>query len=321
MIERGRFAPTPSGALHVGSARTALASALAAWAVGGRWIVRVEDLDVTRAVPGAVEAMLDDLRWLGLSWDEGPGAAQTHAPYLQSERAGLYREALSVLERAGRVYPCACSRKEVETASQAPHGAEPVYPGTCRDRDPGEVIAAARARGRGVSWRFRVDPARAVVAVRDRVAGDLTQDVARDVGDFVVFRADGVAAYQLAVVVDDVAMEVTEVVRGDDLLASTPRQVMLYGAFGAAPPRWAHVPLVLGDDGARLAKRHGAMGLGALRARGRDPNALRAALLASLGVEGDLGAPLRALARRWDLSAVPRTPPRWDVARESFEAS
>lgn len=314
MIERGRFAPTPSGALHVGSARTALASALAAWSVGGRWALRVEDLDAARTAPGAVEAMLDDLRWLGLEWDEGPGALATHAPYLQSERSALYDEALGLLRAAGRLYPCACSRREVEAASQAPHGAEPVYPGTCRDRDPGEVIALARARGRGVAWRFRTEPARGAVAVTDRVAGAFSQDVAREVGDFVVFRADGVAAYQLAVVVDDVAMEVTEVVRGDDLLASTARQVLLYEALGAPPPRWAHLPLVLGDDGERLAKRHGAMGLGELRARGVRPEALRAWLLASLGVAPDGDAPLRELARGFDVGAVPAAPLRWDLA-------
>jgi glutamyl-tRNA synthetase len=321
MIERGRFAPTPSGALHIGSARTALASALAAWRAGGVWALRIEDLDVTRTVPGAVDAMLDDLRWLGLAWDEGPGAAQPHAPYRQSERSGLYRAALDVLRREGRVYPCACSRREVEGASTAPHGAEPVYPGTCATRDPEEVMAAARAKGRHVSWRFRVGEGPTMVTVRDEVAGDYTQDVARDVGDFVVFRADGVAAYQLAVVVDDAVQEVTEVVRGDDLLASAPRQVLLYEALGARAPRWAHVPLVLGDDGARLAKRHGAMGVRALRERGHDPKRVLRELLASLGLSGVDDAPVRRLAARWDPSSVPRSSPRWDVRRERFEAS
>ena len=191
MISRGRFAPTPSGALHVGSARTALASALAAWRDGGRWVLRVEDLDVTRAVPGAVEAMLDDLRWLGLSWDEGPDADTPHAPYRQGERADLYREALDVLRAAGRVYPCACSRREVEEASRAPHGAEPVYPGTCARRDPEAVLAEARAKGRGVAWRFRVAP-HTTVTVRDAIAGTFTQRVDDEVGDFVVFRAMGI---------------------------------------------------------------------------------------------------------------------------------
>jgi glutamyl-tRNA synthetase len=321
MTERGRFAPTPSGALHLGSARTAIASALSAWSVDGRWALRVEDLDETRTAPGAIDAMFEDLAWLGLQWDEGPGAEAPHAPYLQRERSGLYRAALDVLRDAGRAYPCACSRREVESASTAPHGAEPVYPGTCATRDPDEVIAAAKARGRGVSWRFRVDPHHATVTVRDGLAGDFTQDVAREVGDFVVFRADGVAAYQLAVVVDDATQEVTEVLRGDDLLASAPRQVLLYEALGATPPRWVHLPLVHGDDGQRLAKRHGAMGVRALRERGHDPRGVRRDLLATLGLDDDGETPLRALAHRWNLATVPRVSPRWNVHRERFEAS
>ena len=319
-IERGRFAPTPSGALHVGSARTALASALAAWGTGGRWALRVEDLDVVRSSTRPIEAMYEDLAWLGLAWDEGPGADEPHRPYRQSARAGLYREALDVLRARALVYPCSCSRKEVEAASQAPHGAEPVYPGTCRGRDPEAVVRDAAARGRGVAWRFCVDPSRGDVTVHDLVAGAYTQDVARAVGDFVVARADGVAAYQLAVVVDDITMEVTEVVRGDDLLASAARQVLLYEAFGATPPRWMHLPLVLGSDGERLAKRLGAMGLRELRERGHRPERLRASLLASLGVVDD-GAPLRELARRFDPAAIPRTSPRWDVTRETLDAS
>jgi glutamyl-tRNA synthetase len=320
MIDRGRFAPTPSGALHVGSARTAIASALAAWRTEGRWVLRVEDLDVLRSSTRSIEAMYEDLAWLGLSWDEGPGALGTHAPYRQSARAGLYHEALAWLRAKGLVYPCGCSRKEVGMASQAPHGTEPIYPGTCRRRDPEEVVREAAARGRGVAWRFKVDPARGPVTVHDRVMGDFTQDVARDVGDFVVMRSDGVAAYQLAVVIDDITMEITEVVRGNDLLESTPRQVLLYEAFGAQPPRWVHVPLVLGHDGERLAKRLGAMGLSVLRAQGFDPNRLRAELLRSLGLM-ETDEDLRTLAKRFDPQRIPRSSPRWNVARGTLEAS
>lgn len=314
VIERGRFAPTPSGALHVGSARTALAAALAAWRTSGRFVLRVEDLDAARTARGAVEAMFEDLAWLGLDWDEGPGCGGPQMPYFQSERAGLYRAAFERLREAGRVYPCACSRKEVETASQAPHGAEALYPGTCRELAPEAVIARANERGRAVAWRFRTANT-GPVTVRDLIAGDYAQDVAREVGDFVVVRADGVAAYQLAVVVDDIAMEVTEVVRGDDLLASTPRQVLLYEALGATPPRWAHLPLVFGDDGTRLAKRHGAMGLRGLRATGTHPESLRAWILDSLGVSAPHDRPLRELAGRFDLARVPRDPVRWALAR------
>lgn len=305
---RGRFAPTPSGALHVGSARTAVASALSQWSVGGTWVLRIEDLDLARTAPGATQAMLDDLRWLGLQWDEGPDVGGPFGPYVQSERAARYEAALRALCDAGAAYPCACSRRDVELAASAPHGREPVYPGTCRDLDPDAVRARARSRGRGVSWRFRV-PTEATLDVDDAVLGRSRHDVAQETGDFVIFRSDGVAAYQLAVVVDDIAMEMTEVVRGADLLDSTARQVLLYRALGAAPPRWAHLPLVLDGDGERLAKRSGSMGLGALRASGVSANALRRWLLASLGVAAE--DDLRAAATRFVLARVPRDALRW----------
>ncbi len=300
MIERGRFAPTPSGRLHLGSARTALAGELLAReAMGGRYALRVEDLDPARTRPGAVEAMREDLRWLGVTFDEGPEGGP-HGPYAQSERSGLYAEALAVLQRAGRVYPCACSRREIDELTAAPHRAEPVYPGVCRDRDPDEVLARAKALGRSAAWRFRVDDAR--VAIRDEIAGPYEQALREEVGDFVVFRADGVASYQLAVVVDDVTMEVTHVLRGDDLLASTPRQVALYRALGAAPPRWAHLPLVVNAQGARLAKRDGALSIAELRTLGVRPEALRAVLRESLG------APARSWAGGWTVASIPREP-------------
>lgn len=271
-------------------------------------MLRVEDLDASRARPGAVDAMLSDLRWLGLRWDEGPGAELPHAPYLQSQRGALYRAALDALRDRGLVYPCACSRREVEEASRAPHGAEPVYPGTCRALDPDAVLARARALQREVAWRFRCDPDASSVTFVDRVVGERSEDVAREVGDFVVFRGD-TAAYQLAVVVDDITQEVTEVVRGDDLLGSTARQALLYRALGAAEPTWAHVPLVLGDDGARMAKRTGSMSVAALRGGGLDPRALTRALLESLGAEP--GDDLRAVARGWRVEVVPRAPWVW----------
>lgn len=300
---RGRFAPTPSGALHVGSARTAIAAALSTWSAGGRYLLRVEDLDAARAAPGATAAMLADLRWLGLDWDEGPDVGGPSAPYAQRERAALYDAALSLLRDHGLAYPCACSRRDVELAAQAPHGAEPVYPGTCRDLPPDAVVARARSLGRGVSWRLRTDAAAAPITIHDQVSPAFTQHLHRDVGDFVIARADGVASYQLAVVVDDVAMGITEVVRGDDLLASTPRQLALYEALGASPPSWAHLPLVLGDDGERLAKRHGSMGIATLRERGVSAAWLRGWLLESLGAR-DQGT-LRASAEGFCLSSVP----------------
>lgn len=282
MIERGRFAPTPSGRLHIGSARTALASQLAARLDGGQHVLRVEDLDAARTKPGMVDAMLEDLAWVGVEFDEGFHCrSEVHRPYLQSERGALYAAALEVLRARGDAYPCACSRAEVEQSATAPHGAEPVYPGRCRDRAHGEIFDEAKRKGRSVAWRFRARGG--VIGVDDEVAGRFEQDVARSVGDFVVFRADGVAAYQLAVVVDDIAMEITQVVRGVDLLASTPRQVLLYEALGAEVPRYAHVGLVVDDNGGRLAKRDAGLSIAELRDAGADPAAIRGALLRSLG--------------------------------------
>ncbi len=309
-VLRGRFAPTPSGALHVGSARTALASALSAWSVGGRWMVRVEDLDTLRTPPGAIRAMLDDLAWLGLDWDEGPERPTVHGPYVQSQRTGLYRAALQELQARGRVYPCACSRRDVALASQAPHGAEPVYPGTCRGRDPGRVRAVAAAHRRGVSWRFATLPG--LWSFDDRVAGPVTEDVSREVGDFVVWRADDVPAYQLAVVVDDITMGVTEVVRGEDLLSSTARQLCLYDALGASAPGFAHLGLVVSQDGERMAKRLGSLSIAGLRGQGIDPGRLMGLLAESLGVRAAaVGRGVRAWAEGFVWARVPQGPWVW----------
>lgn len=307
-MPRGRFAPSPSGSLHLGSARTALASFVAA---RGDFVLRVEDLDAARTQPGATDAMLDDLRWLGITWREGPDLGGPCAPYTQSERRKLYDVALELLQRERWVYPCSCSRREVELASQAPHGAEPVYPGTCRARDPSAVIAEARARDRGVAWRFAVPEG--VVSIVDRCAGTFVQDVSREVGDFVVYRADGVPAYQLAVVVDDIAMAIEEVVRGSDLLSSTPRQVLLYRAFGARVPAFVHVPLVVGDDGVRLAKRHGSIAIADLRRRGAESTRVVRALLDSLGIAAPIASavldPTRIPHRAVSLGLLRRTIP------------
>lgn len=304
---RGRYAPSPTGPLHLGNARTALLSWLAARAGGGAYVLRVEDLDGPRVRPGLEARMLSELSWLGLDWDEGPDVGGRAGPYRQSERLPRYAEALGRLREAGLAYPCFCSRTEIAAASQAPHGPGdegPRYPATCAALSPAEV--ARRAAARRPAWRFRVPPGK--VMYRDEVHGPREVDVAAAVGDFVVARADGVPAYQLAVVVDDAAMEVTDVVRGDDLLASTARQLLLYGALGLAAPRFAHVPLVLGDDGARLAKRHGALAVGELRERGADPRAV-VGLLADLSglAAGERVSP-RELVAGFDLARVPREP-------------
>ncbi|HUL59591.1 MAG TPA: tRNA glutamyl-Q(34) synthetase GluQRS [Anaeromyxobacteraceae bacterium] len=308
MRTRGRFAPSPTGPLHLGNARTALLSWLAARAAGGDWLMRVEDLDGPRVKPGLEGRILEELRWLGLDWDEGPGADGPAGPYRQSERQTQYAGALAELRARGRVYPCFCSRAEIAAVSQAPHGPGdegPRYPGTCRGLGAGE--AERRAAARRPAWRFRVDPG--PVAFEDGVHGPCSFDVDAGVGDFVVARADGIPAYQLAVVVDDAAMGVTDVVRGDDLLPSTARQVLLYRALDLPVPRFAHVSLVTGEDGERLAKRHGALSLGALRARGADPRAV-VGLLAALSGLAPPGARLgpRELVAGFALSRVPRAP-------------
>jgi len=310
LIIRGRFAPSPTGPLHLGNARTALLSWLAARARGGAYVMRLEDLDAPRVRPGAEEGILADLRWLGLDWDEGPDVGGPVGPYRQSERMERYALALSRLKEGKLAYPCFCSRAEVLVAAQAPHGPGdegPRYPGTCRDLSPEEV--RRRAQRRPPAWRFRVPPGE--VVFQDEVHGPQRREVAAESGDFVVARADGVPAYQLAVVVDDAAMGMTQVVRGDDLLGSTARQLLLYRALGLAAPRFAHVPLLCGEDGARLAKRHGALTLAELRERGADPRAV-AGLLAALSGLAPRGTRLgpRDLVAGFSLEAVPRAASR-----------
>lgn len=312
---RGRFAPSPTGPLHLGNARTALVSWLAARAARGAYALRVEDLDGPRVRPGLEARILAELRWLGLDWDEGPDVGGPFGPYRQSERLAAHARALRTLRDEGLAYPCFCSRAEIAAAAQAPHGPAddgPRYPGTCARL--GRAEAERRAAARRPAWRFRAPPGE--VAFDDGVHGRQRVDVAREVGDFVVARADGVTAYQLAVVVDDAAMGVTEVVRGDDLLPSTGRQLLLYRALGLPEPRFAHVPLVVGEDGERLAKRHGALSLGELRERGAEPHAVVGLLaeLTGLAAPGARCAP-QELVDGFALSRVPRGPAALAAAR------
>ena len=296
---RGRLAPSPTGKLHFGSARTALAAWLAARRAGGALVMRIEDIDRVRVVPGAADAILDDLRWLGLDWDEGPDVGGDNGPYLQSQRSARYDAALARLQASGHVFRCSCSRAEVlAAASSAPHGElGPRYPGTCR--------AAPRHPDRPCALRFAMPRAE---AFHDRVFGAQPQG---EGDDFIVHRADGLYAYQLAVVVDDIAMGISEVVRGADLLSSTPRQLALYRALGAEPPAFLHVPLVLGPDGVRLAKRHGSIAIADARAAGTRPEQLIGELAASLGL---IPAPLQLqaaeLIERFDPALIGRAPYR-----------
>jgi glutamyl-tRNA synthetase len=267
MTPRGRFAPSPTGLTHLGTASTALLAWLSVRAQGGAFVMRMEDLDSRRVVAGSAGGILDDLRWFGLDWDEGPDVGGPHAPYEQSERGPGYAAAFARLRAAGLVYPCFCSRKDIQSAASAPQapGDEAHYPGTCRDLAQSELVRRI-ASGASPAWRFRVDRA-SLVPFTDRVRGPYEADP-ESIGDFVVLRADGVPAYQLAVVVDDIEMRMSEVVRGEDLLPSTVRQLLLYRAFEAVPPAFAHVPLLLGDDGARLSKRHRGVALRELRDAG-----------------------------------------------------
>ncbi|MEO7933668.1 MAG: tRNA glutamyl-Q(34) synthetase GluQRS [Chthoniobacterales bacterium] len=250
---RGRLAPSPTGYLHLGHARTFLVAQQRAREQKGELLLRVEDLDQTRCKPEYVAAMLEDLRWCGLQWDG--------APIYQSRRD--YSGAWKALLEAGAIYPCFCSRKDVLTAAGAPHEEEPIYPGTCRHRTLTNIDEPC-------NWRFRV-PDGEEIGFRDGRLGLQTAAAGRDFGDFLVWRKDGVPAYELAVVVDDAAMQITEVVRGEDLVRSTFRQLLVYRALGLTPPDFYHTPLVLDTNGSRLAKRSGAFTLRQMREPGLPP--------------------------------------------------
>jgi glutamyl-tRNA synthetase len=315
----GRLAPTPSGGLHLGNARTFLVAWLSARSAGGRVLLRIDDLDQARVKPGYVEQALADLRWLGLDWDG--------EPLYQSRRSDAYAAALEQLRAAGLAYPCYCSRREIELAAQAPHAGDegPAYPGTCRNR-------SHHATDRKPAWRFAVEQsgrglsAPTVPEGRDaEVAPTLSystvefDDVvhgrcAFESDDFVIFRNDGVAAYQLATVVDDHHQGVTEVVRGDDLLRSTARQVLLFRALKLTPSRYLHVPLVLDDAGHRMAKRRDSTRLAELREIGIDAAKIIGALAASCGwaKPGEKLMPAKLIGR-FDLAKLPRQPVQIEI--------
>jgi glutamyl-tRNA synthetase len=295
----GRFAPSPTGQLHLGNLRTALLAWLFARSAGARFLVRVEDLDRSRVRPGVEEAQLADLRSLGLDWD-GPVVRQ-------SERMELYDGAVARLDSDGLLYPCYCTRAEIRAAASAPHGisAADRYPGTCRDLTAAER-AEREAVGRPPALRVRAEGSR--VAFEDRLLGRFEGEV----DDFVVRRNDCAPAYQLAVVVDDAAQGIGEVVRGADLVDSTPRQLLLARLLGLPEPRYAHVPLVLGPDGRRLAKRHGAVTLADRAARGEGPERVLAWMARSLGLaEAGESPTLQEMLARFDPGLLPREPTVW----------
>jgi glutamyl-tRNA synthetase len=278
-LTRGRYAPSPTGDLHLGNLRTALLAWLFSRIEGGQFVLRVEDLDRPRTRPGATERMLADLRWLGLDWDEGPDYGGPYAPYTQSERIEIYRHYLQQLQERGLLYPCYCSRAEIQAASAQQGEEGPRYPGTCRHLSAAQR-RAYEARGRRPSLRLRVDDER-LIAFTDEIAGPITQHVQQTVGDFIIYRSDGIFAYQFAVVVDDALMHINQIVRGADLLSSTPRQILLYQLLGFPLPRFAHVPLMLDEQGQRMAKRAQSMGLEPLRSAGLSPAQVTGRLAAS----------------------------------------
>jgi glutamyl-tRNA synthetase len=310
----GRFAPSPTAPLHLGNLRTALVAWLFARSDASRFVLRLEDLDPATAVESVGRGQLEDLARLGLDWD-GPVEHQ-------SQHRERYRRAIARLEGAGLTYPCWCSRADIRLAAAAPHPAGPIaspaaatrspagaYPGTCRQLTPAQQLERAES-GRPAALRLRADGR--TITVHDRLCGPVTAVV----DDLVLRRNDGVAAYNLAVVVDDDAQGVRQVVRGDDLLASTPRQVYLAELLDLTPPSYAHVPLVLGPDGQRLAKRDGAVTLADRRERGQGADQVRSLLAASL----DLAAPTEAvtpsqLLARFDPDALPRHPWRLSAWR------
>ena len=285
---RGRWAPTPSGFLHVGNARTALITWLSIRKQKGTLIWRLEDLDGPRTLPGASEAGIEDLQWLGLDWDEGGGYPGPHEPYVQSQRSSLYEDALRKLAGSERLFPCRLSRSDLKNLARAPHGHQgsglPPYPATLRPRQLSsswfeDLMAES---GSDAALRFRVGDE--AMTFDDRVFGPLTERVDQTVGDFVLKRRDGLYAYQLAVVVDDLAMDVHEVVRGRDLLDSTARQIQLIEALSGSPPVWAHLPLVLNEDGEKLSKRDQGLTLRSLRAAGVSAKNLVGYLAHSVGL-------------------------------------
>ena len=292
---RGRLAPSPTGLLHVGHARTFWIASQRAAARGGTLILRNEDLDPQRCRAEFVDATIEDLHWLGISWQEGPDCGGPYAPYTQSERRDFYLQAWKRLREIGAIYPCTCSRKDVALAAGAPNDGdnEPFYSGRCRPS--GSVVGAARLRRRGtaeaavatwavpagVNWRFRV-PDGEEICFDDLHLGSQRMLAGRDFGDFIVWRRDDVPAYQLAVVVDDDAMGITEVMRGADLLKSTARQILLYRALGFPIPDFYHCDLVLDDMGVRLAKRHDSLSIRKLREMGWSPERVREADLSQI---------------------------------------
>ena len=302
---RLRFAPSPSGQLHVGNARTALFNWLLARGRGGTFILRIEDTDTERSSRESEAGIIEDLRWLGLDWDEGPDVGGQGGPYRQSERLHLYQSYVNELIAGSQAYYCFCSpaRLEADRQKALAAGRPPKYPGTCRALDRDEALRRIEG-GEPAAVRFRV-PDSGEVSFRDLVRGQVTFGM-EVIGDPVLLRSDGRPAYNFAVVVDDALMEVTHVVRGEDHISNTPRQLLLYKALGFTPPEFAHLALVMGPDHTPLSKRHGATSVAEFRDRGFLPEALvnYLALIGWSPGEGEEVVPIEELARRFSIDEV-----------------
>ena len=307
-----RFAPSPTGELHLGNARTALFNFLLAHHAGGRFLLRIEDTDAERSDAQHTAALLEDLSWLGLAWDAGPGREDERGPYHQSQRGALYERFFQTLESQGMVYPCFCTPLELEAARRAQRasGRPPRYAGTCRNLSPSEQ-QRRRAERLKPTMRFRVPPGRRLEFI-DLVHGPQSF-LSDDIGDFVIRRADGSAAFFFCNAVDDACMGVTQVLRGEDHLANTPRQLLVLGALGLPAPRYGHVSLIVGSDGAPLSKRHGATSVREFRERGYHAQALTNYLF-RLGHSGAEHAvlDLPAMARTFDVAHLGRAPSHFD---------
>jgi nondiscriminating glutamyl-tRNA synthetase len=313
---RVRFAPSPTGYLHVGGARTALFNFLYARNEGGTFILRIEDTDVERSSPELEAALLEDMRWLGLDWDEGPGNGGSKGPYRQSERIDIYREYAEELVAAGAAFPCFCSDEELESKREQSRrdGLPPRYDGTCRELSEAERLER-RGEGRTESIRFRI-AAEQDVSIEDLIRGEVTFPPGM-VGDFVVLRSNGLPTYNFAAAVDDALMGVTHVIRGEEHLPNTLRQLMIYEVLGFGLPRFAHIPLILGDDRSKLSKRHGAPNIRDFRERGYPSEAI-VNYLALLGWspkdEREIFS-MDELVREFSLGAVSSSPAIFDETK------
>ncbi|VAX18544.1 Glutamyl-tRNA synthetase @ Glutamyl-tRNA(Gln) synthetase [hydrothermal vent metagenome] len=312
---RVRFAPSPTGVLHVGTARTALYNYLFAKKTGGKFILRIEDTDKERSTADSETKLIESLKRLEIRWDEGPDIGGKFGPYRQSEKFDRYRKVTNDLVEAGAAYPCYCALEELEAERKALQAANkpPRYSGKCRSLSDSERELKEKT-GAKPAYRFKVTGRE--VTFKDGVRGEVSFKT-KDIGDFIITRPDGSAAYYLASSVDDIDMEITDVIRGEDHLSNTPKQILIMRAMGAEPPRFCHLPIILGADGHKLSKRSGAADVTSLLDAGYLPSALNTAM-AMLGwskVTGNRAEPLESMARIFDITDVSRSPARYDEAR------